>query len=763
MALFPVQVFTKNNVKARWREPFTSEAVNKKFLGIPKGVYLGFNPVPNAGDPVNLLDLTLDISEAVSVLRAKSTVSQTAIDLIVEETVTLDFTGHVVFPVYVYAEVVYEVGAETTASIKTSSTAPNGLTQIGICKITAPNIGGSTLGVDHLQFDPENAPDRHAPIANTGVPFGFMTGGAEQDRQRAVLTSDEVDAAREDTVLFTHPLLQARLTADFDPTRIAANQGRSIEALASNDRIGVTGSSINVSPSFSFKGRLREPIIDILGGGSEAKNGAITEVVGPPVDPATSDTVRNIVLIQDIPTGRPYVDPSTGKPVFGRLKFDEVADGTSTLTFTNGNPVVTRTAGATDLTTIYDPSDLIKDPDGNYYVVLSVVATSVTLTSAWVAVTAAITQTIQRRRFTVEFFTRTAGADAAYSVVRTCIVDTGLWVGTDLGVNAPGTFESYTTDISGSAGTAPTAGIVRQAYAPGNQILYVPDDPAVVIGGGDTITGGTSGNTAEAVAGTPTIDPPDLRFYFAVFQDISQSRSSGLVDFLGASHPEIPRANENVDGHSRYAPHLGVERFTGLQASDPRILTQDEKDAAANATAPSSGNPFVTESASLPFDLVSKAAAFGRWAKSGEFVAAAPARTVLTFGSEDSDNHASQLFSTVIPGTGVITLTRPPTGIRYIYTVEFIGFGSNVAGTSMNFFIAATGSTLPISNTAQEGNVNAQWNGTANAKAHFTVDSVAAGALFPNLIEIQRQTGAGSTAPTNTTSKLFISRVARVE
>jgi hypothetical protein len=47
MVLGPTQVFTKENVKARWMERYTSDAVNKKFLGLPRGVYLGFVPSPS--------------------------------------------------------------------------------------------------------------------------------------------------------------------------------------------------------------------------------------------------------------------------------------------------------------------------------------------------------------------------------------------------------------------------------------------------------------------------------------------------------------------------------------------------------------------------------------------------------------------------------------------------------------------------------------------------------------------------------------------
>jgi len=44
MVAGPIQAFTRDNIKARWTERYTSDAVNKKFLGLPRGIYLGFVP-----------------------------------------------------------------------------------------------------------------------------------------------------------------------------------------------------------------------------------------------------------------------------------------------------------------------------------------------------------------------------------------------------------------------------------------------------------------------------------------------------------------------------------------------------------------------------------------------------------------------------------------------------------------------------------------------------------------------------------------------
>ena len=45
MALGPVQAFTGSNTKLRWTDLYASDSINKAFLGMPKGVYLGFTPI----------------------------------------------------------------------------------------------------------------------------------------------------------------------------------------------------------------------------------------------------------------------------------------------------------------------------------------------------------------------------------------------------------------------------------------------------------------------------------------------------------------------------------------------------------------------------------------------------------------------------------------------------------------------------------------------------------------------------------------------
>ena len=566
MAIFPVRTLTRDQVKLRWGERYTSEGLNMKFLGIPNGVYLGF--VPSSVAASNILTLAIDPSFGVSSLRVKSSLGPYSVDLFLEENIEIDFTFHAVFPVYVYAKADFRVNLETSAEIRTRTTPPNGIDEVGICRIDAL---GAVPVIDFGQ-----APDRHAPIANTGIPFGFMTGGAEQDRVLANAAIADIEASKIDTIAFLHPTLAARLTADYDPARIASNQGRGIVGLRSNDRVGVVGNSINLSHSFSAISKTQQPAIDIDGGGVETREGAVSEVTASP-DAATlaaSDTDRNIVLIQDTASNRPYVDPSSGVPVFGRLVFNEVEDLATTLQFTNGSPIVLVTVG--DPTPSVSVSDLILDPDGNYQPVHRTTVPTVaaiTLTTPYLGTSGSLT--VRRRRFTVNLLTRSLlGVEVAYNVVRQVTVDTGSWLPLDgdLGIAAPTLRESYATNISGSAGTSPVGGITSQAFAPTNLLLYIPDDPNVVIGPSDTITGGLSGNVVQAVAGFPTIPAPNLRFYFNTVLDISKSRSGQLLNYLQIPHLDVPRATEIIDGLTRYSADGAQNRFEGVQGNDGRLF-----------------------------------------------------------------------------------------------------------------------------------------------------------------------------------------------
>lgn len=808
MVAGPIQAFTRDNIKTRWAERYTSDSINKKFIGLPRGIYLGFVP-SQVGLVLNLLPdkafivssvvgsgfsvgdvlttfsgsaivrvvsagyllvdsvvgifnppetvsngtgtsatLSAVIDEGVSLGRVVSSSTLSAgrsehmLDVITTDTISLDFTGFIDGVYYVILTATYSVGTTTVGSIITRTTPlPTGAQEVLVCTVT--KIGGA------LTVQATNPTSRQGPLAFSGNRIGFMPGGAIEDLLLAIAAVTDINNAKTDTLSVVHPSLTERLTADFSVTQLGQRLGKIITSLRSNDIIGVRGSTLNISHSFAGISRTQEPKIDMTGGGSELINGAIT---------APTDTDRNIVGIQDIATGRPYADPSTGNPVFGRLTYAEVTSAVI-LTFMDGSTGVT-TPG--DPTLTIENGDIIIDPEGNYYPVATVAGlplSGVVLQQPWNRTnpTGPLTVAITRRRFTLNLFTRSGGAETAYSVVREVSLNPGAWVGVGFGLSAPGTPEIYSTD-----GGATGAGvIVRQTFNGASSMLYVPTLPTDELTFTQTINEVAFAPTKTAITtgGTPTSAAPDLRFMVPTFQPVNESRSDQKSTWLQAPTIIIPRASENFDGLTRYATNTGVERFTALQASDTRVLTQNEKDAASNATAPTSANPFVTQDTLGIIDAVSKGAAWQRWGKSGTILLSTPSRIVFTFALEDGDNHSSQVQG-LIPG-GIITLTRPPTGVRYSYTITFTG-GANSISLASEFVISPTASTAYISGRGGNGS-GAGFQGGNTVTATVEVDSVAAGGVLNNLFEVQ-QLPSGTIVPNNSPeSRVFISRVARAE
>lgn len=73
MALGPVQAFTGSNTKSQWADFYTSDNINKAFIGAPPGVYLGFVPVISG----QLLTLKRDVALIYSVSSGTFTVGDT--------------------------------------------------------------------------------------------------------------------------------------------------------------------------------------------------------------------------------------------------------------------------------------------------------------------------------------------------------------------------------------------------------------------------------------------------------------------------------------------------------------------------------------------------------------------------------------------------------------------------------------------------------------------------------------------------------------
>lgn len=170
MASFPSHIFGDDNIKIRYLEEFASEALDQRFLGLPLGVYEGYD-VSFVSPNVTLATG----SRGFSLARVLSALGKVSIDIFSETDITLDFTGHdfdASGDIYVVAKANYLIGSPTTAQFITQNAAPIGDTEIGLCRVTGTGVGTVT----GVFFD--TPPDRYTPLANAFNDFGFMSGGS---------------------------------------------------------------------------------------------------------------------------------------------------------------------------------------------------------------------------------------------------------------------------------------------------------------------------------------------------------------------------------------------------------------------------------------------------------------------------------------------------------------------------------------------------------------------------------------------------------
>ncbi|HUS82782.1 MAG TPA: hypothetical protein VM013_05945, partial [Dehalococcoidia bacterium] len=285
----PTHTFNTQEVKIRRGERYTSQAVNKKFLVQPRGVYAGYLPAVSAGS--RLLTLAPDPTYGISFCRVRSSAELSSLDVITDQPVVLDFTGHdfVADPIaYVIITASASLGGATTSSIFTRATiAVDPLEQL-VCVVTEV-AGELSVAFD----DPTN---RFTPFAHASAPlgFGFMKDGAIEELIAAVAMVAEVQAAREDLTGFVHPFpdgLHDRIGADLVPAAIASRLSRVTRTLRSNDHlIAFTTDEANVSASFTETARTRSPIETMSGLGAELSGvqGAIS---------VPTDAVRNICVV----------------------------------------------------------------------------------------------------------------------------------------------------------------------------------------------------------------------------------------------------------------------------------------------------------------------------------------------------------------------------------------------------------------------------------------------------------------------------------
>jgi len=330
MASFPTYDFTEEFVKTRFLEPFAGDAINVRALALPRGVYLGFIPQTTPGS--DILVLATDPNHNFSKLSVGSQTRKMNVDLFTANDVDLNFNGHTVFPVYVIARADYRDKIATQAKILTRATTASGPQEVLICKVDKV---GADLTVTY------DFPDtRQPPIAFDGQVVGFMPDDAITDLEIGNSTRAEVTDARlsAHTTPAPHPSLADRIEADLVGPSMADRLGYRLSLLVGNLVTGVAGTATNVSGSFAATNREFAPLIDVVPGGTETDEGALT-------DP--TDTLRNLCFVVDGGTGQRVVDSTSREPIYGSLVFTESAPGSDisgnvsgTINFYNGTTTV---------------------------------------------------------------------------------------------------------------------------------------------------------------------------------------------------------------------------------------------------------------------------------------------------------------------------------------------------------------------------------------------------------------------------------------
>lgn len=401
----PTHNFASNEITVRYGEHYPSQAVNTKFLGVPPGIYLGFTPEVTSGSLI--LTLKTNTSYGVSFARTRSQTSETDVDVVIDEDVTLDFTGHdfTLNPtVYVKLRAESALGQPTTAEIFTAATPPPGLDEQLICVVTKP-------AADLVATASEPA-NRDTPYAYTTAPYGygFMADSAVEQLLAAVAMVDEVAAARVDMEGINHPWappgqlgLDERINTDLAPDKIADRLGLHYRVLRGEDYTAVGAQdTFAVSGSFAPAGRTRPPIISIPADGSEAQSGAITD----------SDLDgRNTCFVTLASTGERIVD-SERLVVYGRL-YNIGAVLTGTVTFVASLPAVTG-VGTLFLTEVA-VGDILVGPDGTNYIVTVVVDDFNIITSSAIGV-GGVTAAAVRLRFELRLVKNSGGVEVPHAV-----------------------------------------------------------------------------------------------------------------------------------------------------------------------------------------------------------------------------------------------------------------------------------------------------------------------------------------------------------
>ena len=348
---FPSLLLSNDFVKVRFFEPDVPFALNQRWLGMPRGVYLGFDPTTVPGS--RLLTLAVDATQNFSLLKVPSSDEQVMVDVFAGADVVLDFSGHTVWPVYVLASSTYQRVRPTQGKIFTRATPANAVSEITICKVN--KVGGN------LVVETDAPVNRNQPIAFATQSYGYMPSASIENLDDTTAAVAEVISARNSIDTGSHATLGDRIDADMSGSAIADRLGLRLIQVISNVHPSRSGSSFNVSSSFAETGRDFAPLLTIGAGGDEATEGALT------------DGVRNSCFVVNGTTGQRLIDATTRNPVFGRVAFSTTTIGAGKeIQFVNASADVSGN-GTNPFVAPLQVGDLIQGPDGLFYELLTIV------------------------------------------------------------------------------------------------------------------------------------------------------------------------------------------------------------------------------------------------------------------------------------------------------------------------------------------------------------------------------------------------------
>jgi len=348
---FPAISFSNEFVKVRWFEENVAEAVNRRWIGMPRGVYLGF--VPSTAPGSRLVTLGVDPEQNFSLLKVPSSNERVMVDIFTGTDVVLDFTGHNVWPVYVLATSSYQERSATQGKIFTRASNTSGIDEIVICRVD--KVG------DDLVIDTTEPANRQQPVAFQTQPYGYMPDNSIEDLGTTNATVVEVINARASTFTGPHGLLKGRLDADMAGSAMADRLGLRLVHLISNVHLDRSGTSVNVSGSFTETGRKIGPFVTIANNGSESVEGAIT------------DGVRSFCFVVNATTGQRLIDETTREPIYGLLTFSTAFIGAGEeIHFVNASTSVTGN-GTNPFGSPLQKGDAVQGADGLFYEIVNII------------------------------------------------------------------------------------------------------------------------------------------------------------------------------------------------------------------------------------------------------------------------------------------------------------------------------------------------------------------------------------------------------